>query len=233
MIHISSAPCVKPARIVLRIGAPCSGKGVEGKALKHFHGGLHFNTLTMREAISAKAEQCEDFREIANQCEVEGKLIPPKEIQKLLKELPKFFLFPKDVLFFDGVPRDAHQVEMVKKVFPNSKIIVSESIASDEYLLEVFRATLNADDRAQRLDAEESIHQKRVETYKQHLPAIKKAIRDAGWPHIVHRVESPLKKRLIHLERVAGLHPVQKNLLRNLEQKIGLKPLNLHNLVAA
>lgn len=215
-----------PDVVICFIGAPCFGKGAVGRALEHFHKGRMFKTLTMRQIIAAKRKSCTQFEARALEYEKNGRLIPNDEIEKLLDEVSRCTDLPHKTLLLDGVPRHQDQLSLVKKAFQRSRIVVVEITGSDEYSLEVFRATVNAQDRQGRLDADEAVHVARVKTYRNHLPDIHKEIRRLGLEHVVVPVIKSLKKRYLALEKVAELPPVQKHLLRDLEETLGLPKLD-------
>lgn len=212
-------------KLILKIGPNCCGKGVEGKALQKLHT-TSVQTLTMRDLIREMSERDSDFASIATTCESQGELIPPEYIGCLFENIPLITDISRPVVWFDGVPREAGQVSMIADVFKGFEIIVHETRATDEHLFRMFLATLNSDDRQDRLDATEEIHHHRVALFRRNLPSILKAIRGQGWRHEVHYAHETIQSRVKGLLRIAEL-PLDGKQLQDIVRGLGLKKMPL------
>lgn len=212
-------------KLVLKIGAPCSGKGAFGKAVRHLHGNTT-TVLTMRDLIDAEKTRSEEFRLIATSSQSGGSLIDIPFIKKILKKVSDDTR-RAPILFLDGAPRCAEQVGVIKHLFHYREIYVIESVASDERLLQVFLDTMDADDRADREDAEVSIHHGRVKTYRDHLPYIRTAVRQFGWDHYMLDATYPLSRKIRKFEAITQLAGVHRDKFVDLEKTLGLPDLKL------
>lgn len=215
--------------LILKIGAPCSGKGGAGRAIKLIHGHTT-EVLSMRNLIEEKISGDGELTSLVKQQQGSGQLISNVFIKKILKDVALKFSQRK-IIWLDGAPRHKDQIPAIKHQFADREIKVLESTADDEFLLSVFRETISAPDRAEREDGNEVTHIRRVETYKTHLPDIIQGIKYYGWEHCRISAKLTLQEKVRKFERMTGVEAAKQHELMDLEQKLGFKP-RLHLVTA-
>jgi adenylate kinase len=191
-------------RTILLFGAPGAGKGTQGKVLgtipRFFHCacGDVFRTLTPETPVGRV------FVEYSSR----GELVPDEPTVELWRQSIEAntrtgrFLPEQDTLVLDGIPRNAHQAEMLKDTLEVVAIFYLRSTNLDSLVQRMQRRAL----KENRLDdVNLDVIRQRLKTYEKDT----KPMLNYYGKHLVHRInadQTPIKVLsdiLRHITRVA------------------------------
>lgn len=172
-------------RTILLFGAPGSGKGTQGKilgtipSLYHFACGDAFRNLRIEDRMGRL------FIEYSSK----GQLVPDDPTIELwarnirASSLDGKFNPTHDVLVLDGIPRNAHQAEMLKDTLDVRAVFFLHCADMAKMIERLQRRAL----RENRLDdANLEVIKKRLETYESET----KQVLDFYGPEIVHTIDA-------------------------------------------
>ena len=172
-------------RTILLFGAPGSGKGTQGKilgtipSLYHFACGDAFRNLRIEDRMGRL------FIEYSSK----GQLVPDEPTIELwarnirASSLDGKFNPTNDVLVLDGIPRNAHQAEMLKDTLDVRAVFFLHCADMAKMIERLQRRAL----RENRLDdANLEVIKKRLETYESET----KQVLDFYGPEIVHTIDA-------------------------------------------
>lgn len=172
-------------RTILLFGAPGSGKGTQGKilgtmpSLYHFACGDAFRNLRIEDRMGRL------FIEYSSK----GQLVPDEPTIELwarnirASSLDGKFNPTHDVLVLDGIPRNAHQAEMLKDTLDVRAVFFLHCADMAKMIERLQRRAL----RENRLDdANLEVIKKRLETYESET----KQVLDFYGPEIVHTIDA-------------------------------------------
>ena len=172
-------------RTILLFGAPGSGKGTQGKilgtipSLYHFACGDAFRNLRIEDRMGRL------FIEYSSK----GQLVPDEPTIELwarnirASSLDGKFNPTHDVLVLDGIPRNAHQAEMLKDTLDVRAVFFLHCADMASMIERLQRRAL----RENRLDdANLEVIKKRLETYESET----KQVLDFYGPEIVHTIDA-------------------------------------------
>jgi adenylate kinase len=172
-------------RTILLFGAPGSGKGTQGKilgtipSLYHFACGDAFRNLRIEDRMGRL------FIEYSSK----GQLVPDEPTIELwarnirASSLDGKFNPTHDVLVLDGIPRNAHQAEMLKDTLDVRAVFFLHCADMATMIERLQRRAL----RENRLDdANLEVIKKRLETYESET----KQVLDFYGPEIVHTIDA-------------------------------------------
>ena len=190
-------------RTILLFGAPGSGKGTQGKILGtipnlfHFACGDAFRNLRIEDRMGRL------FIEYSSK----GQLVPDEPTIELWAKnirastLDGGFNPSHDILVLDGIPRNAHQAEMLKDTLDVKAVFFLSCSDKDKMIERLQRRAL----RENRLDdANLDVIKKRLETYERET----KQVLDFYGPELVHTIDatqSPLDVLRKILDTVATI----------------------------
>jgi adenylate kinase len=172
-------------RTILLFGAPGSGKGTQGKILGsvpnlfHFACGDAFRNLRIEDPMGRL------FIEYSSK----GELVPDEPTIALWAKNIKAstvngeFDPSSDTLVLDGIPRNAHQAEMLRDTLDVKAVFFLACSDQDKMIERLQRRAL----RENRLDdANLEVIRKRLETYEHET----KAVLDFYGPKLVHTIDA-------------------------------------------
>lgn len=172
-------------RTILLFGAPGSGKGTQGRilgtipSLYHFACGDAFRNLRIEDRMGRL------FIEYSSK----GQLVPDEPTIELwarnirASSLDGKFNPTHDVLVLDGIPRNAHQAEMLKDTLDVRAVFFLHCADMAKMIERLQRRAL----RENRLDdANLEVIKKRLETYESET----KQVLDFYGPEIVHTIDA-------------------------------------------
>ena len=172
-------------RTILLFGAPGSGKGTQGKILGsipnlfHFACGDAFRNLRIEDRMGRL------FIEYSSK----GQLVPDEPTIELWAKnirastLDGEFNPAHDTLVLDGIPRNAHQAEMLKDTLDVRAVFFLHCSDQDKMIERLQRRAL----RENRLDdANLEVIKKRLETYERET----KQVLDFYGPEVVHTIDA-------------------------------------------
>lgn len=190
-------------RTILLFGAPGSGKGTQGKILGsipnlfHFACGDAFRNLRIEDRMGRL------FIEYSSK----GQLVPDEPTIELWAKnikastLDGEFNPIHDTLVLDGIPRNAHQAEMLKDTLDVRAVFFLHCSDQDKMIERLQRRAL----RENRLDdANLEVIKKRLETYERET----KQVLDFYGPELVHTIDatqSPLNVLREILNTIANI----------------------------
>lgn len=172
-------------RTILLFGAPGSGKGTQGKilgtipSLYHFACGDAFRNLRIEDRMGRL------FIEYSSK----GQLVPDEPTIELwarnirASSLDGKFNPTHDILVLDGIPRNAHQAEMLKDTLDVRAVFFLHCSDQSKMIERLQRRAL----RENRLDdANLEVIKKRLETYERET----KQVLDFYGPELVHTIDA-------------------------------------------
>ena len=190
-------------RTILLFGAPGSGKGTQGKilgtipSLYHFACGDAFRNLRIEDRMGRL------FIEYSSK----GQLVPDEPTIELwarnirASSLDGKFNPTHDILVLDGIPRNAHQAEMLKDTLDVRAVFFLHCSDMSKMIERLQRRAL----RENRLDdANLEVIKKRLETYESET----KQVLDFYGSEIVHTIDatqSPLDELRQVLDTIANI----------------------------
>ena len=192
-------------RTILLFGAPGSGKGTQGKilgtipSLFHFACGDAFRNLRIEDPMGRV------FIEYSSK----GQLVPDEPTIALWAKnirgstLDGEFNPAHDTLVLDGIPRNAHQAEILKDTL-DVKAVFFLSCSDQSKMIERLQRRALRENRLD--DANLEVIKERLETYERET----KPVLDYYGPKIVHTMDAtqtPLNVLRKILDVVAGIMP--------------------------
>ncbi len=154
----------KRYRCVLLFGPPGVGKGTQGKILANIPGFFHLSVGDVFRAVDIGSK---DGREVYD-CISRGELVPDDLTIKIWKKAVdayvalSWFKPREDLLVLDGMPRNVHQVEMVKEHLEIHRIIYLECRDQEDMIHRLRRRAIR-ENRTD--DANEDVIRHRFDVY--------------------------------------------------------------------
>ncbi len=178
-------------RTILLFGAPGAGKGTQGKILGHIPNFFHCACGDVFRSLKTDSAIGQIFLEYSSR----GELVPDETTIDLWREFihnstnTHRFHPDTDVLVLDGIPRNAHQAEMLKDTLDVTDIFYLKCKNTENLVERLQRRAL----KENRLDdANIDVIRNRLETYERES----KPVLDYYGKKVVHRVnadQSPAK----------------------------------------
>ena len=172
-------------RTVLLFGAPGAGKGTQGKILGTIPNFFHCACGDVFRSLKHDSSIGEVFMEYSSR----GELVPDEPTIKLWREFidnstkTGRFRPEDDTLVLDGIPRNAHQAEMLKNTLEVVAIFYLKCTHVDELTERLQRRAL----KENRLDdANIEVIRNRLETYERES----KPVLDYYGQEVLHRVDA-------------------------------------------
>jgi adenylate kinase len=172
-------------RTILLFGAPGSGKGTHGKILGSIPGYFHFSCGDVFRSLSPESPLGKVFVKYSSQ----GKLVPDElTIELWTKYMHSLTaagrLEPgRNTLVLDGLPRNVHQAEMLKKSL-NVVALLNLCSANFENLVKRLQRRALKDNRLD--DANMDVIRARLKTYEEET----KPVLNFYGKKVVHRISS-------------------------------------------
>jgi adenylate kinase len=178
-------------RTILLFGAPGAGKGTQGKILGHIPNFFHCACGDVFRSLKTDSPIGQIFLEYSSR----GELVPDETTIDLWREFihsstnTNRFHPDTDLLVLDGIPRNAHQAEMLKDTL-NVMHIFYLKCKNTENLVERLQRRALKENRLD--DANIDVIRNRLETYERES----KPVLDYYGKGVVHRInadQSPAK----------------------------------------
>ena len=172
-------------RTILMFGAPGSGKGTQGKVIGYLPGFFHLSCGDVFRALQHNSELGEIFLKHSRK----GELVPDEFTVRLWQEHihrqvdAHHFRPESEILILDGIPRNAHQAEMLEDHIEVISLIYLEAMDQEQMIERLHRRALHEN----RLDdANESVIRKRFEEYERES----RPVLDFYAPELIHRIDA-------------------------------------------
>lgn len=152
-------------RSILIFGAPGSGKGTQGKVLGAVPGFFHLSCGDVFRSLNPESELGKIFLQYSTQ----GKLVPDDftirlwldHVQRLVSAHQ--FLPDEQILILDGIPRNAHQAELMQEHIDVIRLLYLEAKDEKQMIARLHRRALHEN----RLDdANEDVIRQRFREYE-------------------------------------------------------------------
>ena len=172
-------------RTILLIGAPGAGKGTQGKILGTIPNFFHMACGDVFRNLSIDSPLGRVFIEYSSQ----GQLVPDKYTIRLWNEnlqgniVAGRFQPDQDTLVLDGIPRNAHQAEILKDTL-DVRGVFNLSCANTDKLVERLQRRALKENRLD--DANLDTIRQRLKVYDNET----KALLDFYGPKLVHTIDS-------------------------------------------
>ena len=172
-------------RTILLFGAPGSGKGTQGKILGTIPGFYHLACGDLFRNLRIDSPIAREFLEYSSR----GQLVPDEPTVELWQQhmngqtqLGRFHP-ERDTLVLDGIPRNAHQAEILRNTL-DVRAVFSLTCADINKLTERLQRRALRDNRLD--DANLEVIRQRLQTYESET----KPVLDFYGPEIVHTIDS-------------------------------------------
>lgn len=160
-------------RTILMFGAPGSGKGTQGKVLGALPGFFHLSCGDVFRSLNPRSE----LGRIFLQYSTKGKLVPDNFTIQLWREHivrqvnANHFTPDEEILILDGIPRNAHQAELMQDHIDVVRLIYLDVVDEEQMIARLHRRALHEN----RLDDanEEVIRQRFHEYAAESAPVLK------------------------------------------------------------
>jgi len=152
-------------RTILLFGAPGSGKGTQGKVLGTLPGFFHLSCGDVFRTLNPKSELGTIFLQYSSQ----GKLVPDNFTIRLWLEHVHHLMHAhqfrpdEEILILDGIPRNAHQAELMEEYIDVIRLVYLEARDEEQMVARLRRRALHEN----RLDdANEEVIRRRFREYE-------------------------------------------------------------------
>jgi len=152
-------------RTILIFGAPGSGKGTQGKVLGTLPGFFHLSCGDVFRTLNPKSELGTIFLQYSSQ----GKLVPDNFTIRLWLEHVHHLMHAhqfrpdEEILILDGIPRNAHQAELMEEYIDVIRLVYLEARDEEQMVARLRRRALHEN----RLDdANEEVIRRRFREYE-------------------------------------------------------------------
>ncbi|MEM9066100.1 MAG: nucleoside monophosphate kinase [Planctomycetota bacterium] len=151
---------------ILLFGAPGAGKGTQGKILGHIPGYYHLSCGEVFRTLDIHSELGKTFYEYSSR----GELVPDEVTVKMWAEnmhaqtILSLYKPHDDLLILDGIPRNAHQAELMDEYCEVLGVVYLVCNDRGEMIKRLRRRALK-ENRAD--DAREDVIQRRWDIYEQ------------------------------------------------------------------
>jgi len=146
-------------------GAPGSGKGTQGKVLGDVPGFFHLSCGDVFRSLNPRSELGRVFLEYSSK----GKLVPDNFTIPLWREhivrqgRAHHFTPDEEILILDGIPRNAHQAELMQDYIDVVQLIYLDVVDEEQMIARLHRRALHEN----RLDdANEDVIRQRFREYE-------------------------------------------------------------------
>jgi len=172
-------------RTILMFGAPGSGKGTQGKVIGDLPGFFHLSCGDVFRALKHDSELGEIFLKHSRK----GELVPDEFTVQLWQEhihrqVSAHHFHPEsEILILDGIPRNAHQAQILEDHIEVINLIYLEAMDQEQMVERLHRRALHEN----RLDdASETVILKRFEEYERES----RPVLDFYPPELIHRIDA-------------------------------------------
>ena len=190
-------------RTILIFGAPGSGKGTQGKILGSVPGFFHLSCGDVFRALNPKSELGQIFLQYSSQ----GKLVPDNfTIRLWLEHIHRLvnahqFLPDEQILVLDGIPRNAHQAELMEEYIEVLRLLYLEARDEEQMIARLRRRALHEN----RLDdANEEVIRQRFREYE----AESKPVLDFYPQELIYRIDAGGTPLEVLKEVITGVQEV-------------------------
>ena len=187
-------------RTTVMFGAPGSGKGTQGKILGAIPNFYHFSCGEVFRHLSPESELGRIFIEYSSR----GQLVPDEPTVRLWRqnidsaERDGRFVRATDTLVLDGIPRNLHQAEMLRKLLDVRVVFYLSCPVMEKLVARLQRRAL----RENRLDdANIDVIRQRLETYERET----KPVLDFYGPKVVRTIDSTQEPVEVLMDILKGL----------------------------
>jgi len=187
-------------RTTVMFGAPGSGKGTQGKILGAIPNFYHFSCGEVFRHLSPESELGRIFIEYSSR----GQLVPDEPTVRLWRqnidsaERDGRFVRATDTLVLDGIPRNLHQAEMLRKLLDVRVVFYLSCPVMEKLVARLQRRAL----RENRLDdANIDVIRQRLETYERET----KPVLDFYGPKVVRTIDSTQEPVEVLMDSLKGL----------------------------
>ena len=190
-------------RTILIFGAPGSGKGTQGKILGSVPGFFHLSCGDVFRSLNPKSELGQIFLQYSSQ----GKLVPDHfTIRLWLEHIHRLvnarqFLPDEQILVLDGIPRNAHQAELMEQYIEVLRLLYLEARDEEQMIARLRRRALHEN----RLDdANEEVIRQRFREYE----AESKPVLDYYPQELIYKIDAGATPLEVLKEVITGVQEV-------------------------
>jgi adenylate kinase len=193
-------------KTVLLFGAPGSGKGTQGKILSHIPGFFHSSTGDIFRSLDLQSEMGRTVAEYSSR----GELVPDETVINIWKnyikgmEMINGFHPESQFLVLDGLPRNVHQVELLKDTIEVVKVIYLR--AEKDKMIERLRRRALKENRPD--DASDEVIRKRLLVFERET----RPVLDMYPKDLVVRIDATMSQIRVLNEVIRELVPLKERL---------------------
>jgi adenylate kinase len=196
---------------ILLFGAPGVGKGTQGAILGQVPGLYHLSCGDVFRSLNINSPEGREIYEFSSR----GQLVPDELTVKIWKKsllghiAISRYKPPDELLVLDGIPRNSHQVEMLKDTINVLHIVYLVCADMDKMIDRIKRRAIR-ENRAD--DANEEVIRSRFETYHQESEPVINA-----YPkNVISQIDAMQSPAAVLVEILQKLIPVHQKWLESL-----------------